>query len=49
MVEDRLQISWPMLTEGEPVPLDLLLATVADPEIGARGMAYPSPKEVDRN
>jgi hypothetical protein len=42
-----LQIPWPMLVDGGPVPLDLLLATVTDPQIGALGKSdYPSPKAI---
>jgi hypothetical protein len=47
IVDGRLQIPWPMLVEGGPVPLDLLLATVTDPQIGASGKSdYPSPKNI---
>jgi hypothetical protein len=47
IVEGRLQIPWPILVEGVPVPLDLLLATVTDPQIGTPGKSdYPSPKDI---
>jgi hypothetical protein len=47
IVGGRVQIPWPMLVQGEPVPLDLLLVTVTDPQIGAPGKSdYPSPKNI---
>lgn len=41
-----LRIGWPSLTNGGPLPLDLLLATATDPEIGSKRTNYPTAKEV---
>jgi hypothetical protein len=43
----RLKISWPALDDGKPLPLNLLLATVTDPEIGQTVTKdYPSPQNI---
>lgn len=42
-----LLIDWPRLVEGgEPVPLDLLLATANDPEISATRPKYPNVNQI---
>lgn len=42
-----LLIDWPRLVEGgEPVPLDLLLATANDPEISATRPNYPNVTQI---
>jgi hypothetical protein len=42
----RLRISWPRLIDGSPLPLDLLLATAPDPQIGPDRSSYPTAKEI---
>ena len=41
-----LRIPWPTLTNGEALPLDLLLATATNPEIGFKRASYPTAEEI---
>jgi hypothetical protein len=41
-----LQIRWPKLDSGEPVNLDLLLATVNEPTLNGNPPAYPSAEKI---
>jgi hypothetical protein len=46
IADGRLRIGWPRLTDGSPLPLDLLLATATDPQIGSKRSNYPTTKEI---
>ncbi len=39
-----LRMGWPKLLDGNPLPLDLLLATPTDPEIGSKN--YPTAEDI---
>lgn len=44
--EGRLQIPWPRQVSGEELPLDLLLLTATNAEIGTTQSEYPTPEEL---
>lgn len=44
--DGRLQIPWPKQVSGEELPLDLMLITATNAEIGSKRHAYPSPSEM---
>ena len=46
IADGRLRIPWPSLSSGEPLSLDLLLATATNPGVGANGALYPTAQQV---